>query len=144
MKRRADLVSPVFMWVAVFVVALIAGLWFIRQVKPLQGESERITYDLSEIKDLANIACASKVFYKEYNPRTEQGEIFANSTSVCINSSGFSDCVGVMCPLVSNLSQTDKSLVNLKEITFVYIVKDKNITLYTDSTIGTIKGRYVG
>lgn len=167
-SRRAELTSPIFMWLAIFISVMIVGAWFVRQIRPLQSESQTINFDLEQFKIMISNACSSSSYYKEYNPRTERGLFMLNDTSICIktgdlcnrlstftardedglvmddallrclNSSGMRDCVVLPCD-VSNVLTED-----LSNITFVYAVKEGAISFYSDNTIGDVKTRFMG
>jgi len=137
-RKKADVASPVFMWITIILVLLITGFWFMRQLRPLYMESQKSRFDIEQIKTAASNACNSATYFKQYNPRVEKGVLTINSTHACINVSGLINCITFFCPISNNLIE------NLANITFIYIVKEgQDINLYTDKTIGDLRDKYM-
>ena len=131
-KKKGDIASPVFMWMAIFLVMIISGLWFVRKIRPLENVSQTVNYDLEQIKMSASYACSSDSYQKKYNPRTERGELVVNETGACINVTGIKYCTNFFCRLNNTLTE------DLANITFIYIIKitNANVSIYSDNTIG--------
>ena len=122
-SKNADVMTATIMWIGVVIAVIISLSWFLTKLKPDQVAQETIRFDLSEIKQIVERACTSISFFKDYNPRTEEGYFFANQTNACINSSIFFDCITLTC------NNSNTAVIDLSNITYIKIAMDENMSI---------------
>ncbi len=114
LDKKADLASPIIMWMAILVVAIIVITWFSTNIRPLTGISAQIDYDLRQIFIYTDTGCISSYYTARYNPRTNQGNIYINESKVCIETKDMSGCTELTCP-ISNYFEADLAkIINLE------------------------------
>ncbi len=113
--KKADLGSPIIMWIGVLIISLVVIVWYIDTIEPLYSDSNIIEDDLRNINQIVDVACNSHAYEKKYNPRMNSGNITINGTHNCMATEEISSCINLSCETeVFKENLSDISNLNIK------------------------------
>lgn len=124
--RRAETTTEVILFGTLFTAAIIAVLWGVQNIHPVQVDIERAQADIEQLSTHFSAACNSHTINRRYAPRTQEGILNVTNDRFCIQARHVELCSFTVCDL-------GVYEVNLTQAIYIHITKtdDDTYNIYT-------------
>lgn len=124
--KRADLTTPVILWFTTIIAAVVIVVWFVQSAGINSFDIRSVDEDLKNIRYELSLACTYADFETNLGMHTKRGELFINSTRVCITqgmtNNNITRCLPTPCSV-------NEAAIDLYETPTIRIIKDERITI---------------
>ena len=124
-SRKAETQTNIIMWIGIIIAVFISVLWVMKNINPRHLDLETVNSDLEDLQGHFNSACSSAYYKAKFNPKTINGKLIINDSSICIENS-FNKCRLAMCNIGENI------VVQLQNITYIVIEKNESYEVYSE------------
>jgi len=86
-NAKGDTVSTIVLWFGSILAVVICVLWLTKTLASDHITVQQIDNELTSLRSELNKACRMYDYWKEYNPKMNEGNLFLNNMQICIDSS---------------------------------------------------------
>ena len=114
--RRAETTTEIILFGTLFTAAIIALLWGVQNIHPVQVDIERAQADIEQLSSHFSAACNSHLLDRTYAPNTQEGVLNISGEEFCVHARHVTLCAFTVCDL-------GEHTLNLTGTSFIRIVK---------------------
>lgn len=97
--RRAETTTEIILFGTLFTAAIIAVLWGVQNIHPVQVDIERAQADIEQLSGHFSAACNSHTIQRRYAPQTQEGILNITQDQFCIEARHVTLCAFTVCEL---------------------------------------------